>query len=120
LVSGGSGNGGSNYTGNYSAADDFSACVIPLPVPTKVDVTVYPNPYLYTVYFNITTSVSGTGTLEFYNLLGEDLGIIEATQFQAGVPQTITATMTIAHKQAVVWVFRIGNKKVEGTLLPEK
>lgn len=120
LVSGGSGNGGSNYTGTYSSADDFSACVIPLQVPSKVDVTVYPNPYQNTVYFNITTSVSGTGTLEFYNLLGENLGIIEATQFQAGVPQTITATMTIAHKQAVVWVFRIGSKKVEGTLVPVK
>ena len=120
LVSGGSGTGGSDYTGSYSAADDFSACVIPLPVPSKVDVTVYPNPYQNTVYFNITTSISGTGSLEFYNLLGENLGTIEATQFKAGVPQTITTSMTIAHKQAVIWVFRIGNKKVEGKLVPVK
>ncbi|HET6255321.1 MAG TPA: hypothetical protein VFE32_14670 [Puia sp.] len=120
LVSGGSSNGGSNYTGNFSTMDDFTACVIPLPVPTKIQMNVYPNPYQSTVYFNITTSVSGTGSLEFYNLLGEQLGVIEETQFRAGVPQTLTVPMTIAHKQAVVYIFRIGSKKVEGTLLPQK
>ena len=61
LVSGGSGNGGSNYTGSFSTQDVFTACVVTLPVPPKVELTVYPNPYLNTVYFNITTSVSGTG-----------------------------------------------------------
>ena len=120
LVSGGSGNGGSNYTGNYSAADNFSACVIPLPVPTKLDVTVYPNPYQNTVYFNIISSVSGPGSLEFYSLLGEKIAVIEGAQFQAGVQQTITVPMTFAHKQAVVYVLRIGSKKVEGKLVPEK
>lgn len=120
LVSGGSGNGGSNYTGNFSTQDVFTACVVALPVPPKVELTAYPNPFLNTVYFDITTSVSGTGSLEFYNLLGEELGIIEETQFRAGVPQTITVPMTIAHKQPVVYVFRIGSKRVEGTLLPAK
>jgi predicted esterase len=120
LVSGGSGNGGSNYTGDFSTMDVFTACVVTLPVPPKVELTVYPNPYLNTVYFNITTSVSGTGSLEFYNLLGQELGVIEETQFSAGIPQTITVPMTIGHNQPVVYVFRIGSKKVEGTLLPEK
>jgi predicted esterase len=120
LVSGGSGDGGSNYTGGFSSQDVFTACLVPLSVPTKVELMVYPNPYLSIVYFNITTSVSGTGSLEFYNLLGEQLGIIEETQFRAGVPQTISVPMTIAHKQPVVYVFRVGGKQVEGTLLPEK
>jgi hypothetical protein len=120
LVSGGSGNGGSNYTGDFSTKDVFTACITALPIPPKVELTVYPNPYLGTVYFNINTSVSGTGSLEFYNLLGEQLGIIEETQFRAGVPQTIMEPMTIAHKQVVIYVFRIGGKEVEGTLLPQK
>lgn len=120
LVSGGSGNGGSNFTGTYSTVDGFTACVVPITVPTKVQLTVYPNPYLSTVTFNITTSVSGTGSLEFYNLLGEQLAVIEQTQFQAGVPQTISVPMTVGRKQPVVYLFRIGNKKVQGTLLPEK
>ena len=120
LVSGGSGNGGSNYTGDFSAKDVFTACVTALPIPPKVEMKVYPNPYLSTVSFNITTSVSGTGSLEFYNLLGEALGIIEETQFRAGVPQTITVPMTIAHKQVVIYVFRIGGKEIQGMLLPQK
>ena len=122
LVYGGSGTGGSNFTGTYSPVESYTACVVPLPVPAKLEVTVYPNPYLSTssVYFNITTSVSGTGSLEFYNLLGERLGIIEQTQFRAGVPQTITMPMIIGHKQPVIYVFQIGGKKVQGTLLPEK
>ncbi len=120
LVSGGSGNGGSNYTGDFSSQDVFTACLVPLSVPAKVELTVYPNPYLSIVYFNITTSVSGTGSLELYNLLGEQLGIIEETQFRAGVLQTISVPMTIAHKQPVVYVFRIAGKQVEGTLLPQK
>ena len=122
LVFGGSGSGGSNFTGSYSSAESYTACVVPLPVPAKLEVTVYPNPYLSTssVYFNITTSVSGTGSLEFYNLLGERLGIIEQTQFRAGVPQTITVPMIIGHKQPVIYIFQIGGKKVQGTLLPQK
>jgi predicted esterase len=120
LVSGGSGDGGSNYTGDFSSQDVFTACVVTLPIPPKVELTVYPNPYLSMVYFNITTSISGTGSLEFYNILGEELGIIEETQFRAGVPQTITVPMTIGHNQPVVYVFRIGGKKVQGTLVPEK
>jgi predicted esterase len=120
LVSGGSGDGGSNYTGNFSSQDGFTACVVPLSVPTNIQLAVYPNPYTSTVYFNITTSVSGTGSLEFYSLLGQTLGIIEETQFRAGVPQTLTVPMTIGHNQAVVYVFRIGGKAVHGTLVPAK
>jgi hypothetical protein len=120
LVSGGSGDGGSNYTGSFSSQDIFTACVVPLSAPTNIQLTVYPNPYTSTVYFNITTSVSGTGSLEFYNLLGQTLGIIEETQFRAGLSQTLTVPMTIGHNQAVVYVFRIGGKTIHGMLVPAK
>jgi predicted esterase len=121
LVSGGSGNGGSNYTGNFSTADNFTACLVAQAVPTNVELKVYPNPYQNTVYFNINSSISGTGTLEFYNLVGERLSTTDNLQFQAGVTQTITVPMlTVAQRQAVVYIFRIGSKRIQGTLLPLK
>ena len=89
LVAGGSGSGGSNYTGDFSAADDLMACVIQQEIPKKVEMKVYPNPYQTMVYFNINSSVSGTGTLEFYNLVGNKLSVIQDLQFQAGVPEPL-------------------------------
>ncbi|HLI93160.1 MAG TPA: hypothetical protein VKU83_06110, partial [Puia sp.] len=120
LVAGGSGNGGSNYTGNLSTPDDLLACMVQQPVPTKVQLKVFPNPYQSTVIFNINSSVSGTGTLEFYNLVGNRLSVIADLQFQAGTPQSITVPMLeIGERQPVVYLFRIKGIRLQGTLLPE-
>jgi len=90
------------------------------PVPTKVQLKVFPNPYQSTVIFNINSSVSGTGTLEFYNLVGNRLSVIADLQFQAGTPQSITVPMLeIGERQPVVYLFRIKGIRLQGTLLPE-
>ncbi|HEY4062043.1 MAG TPA: hypothetical protein VGM30_09095 [Puia sp.] len=97
-----------------------TAIVLTEPVYCNVIIGAYPNPYQSEVSFNITSPYTGKGLLAFYNLLGEQMGSNIETNFVAGIPTTITCPMGFAHRQPVIYLFSIGKKKVQGTLLPEK
>jgi hypothetical protein len=83
----------------------------------KLSVTSYPNPYYDNIRFMVESDVSGMGTLEVYNMLGEKLQVVYTGFIFSGKPQTIEYKVPLAHRTNLFYVFRVGNKTVNGKLL---
>ncbi|TMI94127.1 MAG: T9SS type A sorting domain-containing protein [Bacteroidetes bacterium] len=82
--------------------------------PTTVK--AYPNPFSDRVKFMVTSAVAGNGNLEIYNMMGQKVKTVYQGYIAAG---TQTFELSLPGKQVanLVYVLRVGDKKVTGKIL---
>jgi hypothetical protein len=83
---------------------------------SQTTVKAYPNPFSDKVKFVVTSAVSGQGNLEVYNMMGQRVKTIYQGLIAAGT-QTFELSMPTQQIANLVYVLRVGDKKVSGKLL---
>ena len=88
---------------------------IALESPTKVNAT--PNPFTEKVRFDLVSGLSGYGTLELYNVVGQRVGIVYQGYIQAGRPLVREYSVTKESRGNLIYVFKVGDQQVTGKLI---
>ena len=84
--------------------------------PSQTTLKAYPNPFSDKVKFELTSPVSGKGNLEVYNMLGQKVKTIYRGFISAGT-QTFELNLPTHQIASLIYVLRIGDKKISGKLL---
>ena len=79
-------------------------------------VTAYPNPFNSQVKFVVSSPVSGNGSLEVYNQLGQRVKTVYRGFIKAGT-QNFELSLPTKQKSALFYVFKVEDKQVTGKLL---
>ena len=85
-------------------------------IVSPINVTAYPNPYTDKINFSIDSKISGYGSLQVYNMMGQKVKTIYQGYILAG-RQNFTLSLPAQQHLNLVYVLRIGNKQVAGKLL---
>src|SRR5205085_10265140 len=83
---------------------------------SSLSVKAYPNPFGDRINFQVTSPVSGRGTLEVYNALGQKI----RTVFEGNVArgsQSYTLNLPLRQQANLIYVLRVGDKQVSGKIL---
>jgi len=83
---------------------------------SQTTVKAYPNPFSDKVKFELTSPVAGKGNLEVYNMLGQRVKTIYQGFISAGT-QTFELNLPTRQIANLIYVLRIGDKKITGKLL---
>jgi hypothetical protein len=79
-------------------------------------VKAYPNPFSDKIKFVINSPASGNGSLEVYNIMGQKVRTVYQGHVIAG-DQSFELTIPKKQQATLVYIFRVGEKKVTGKLL---
>jgi hypothetical protein len=82
-----------------------------------VKVTTSPNPYNDKIRFQIESRVSGQGSLEVYNMLGQKIQTVYQGFIQAGKSQNVYYYVPVLQRANLIYVFRVGGHRVTGKVL---
>jgi len=82
-----------------------------------LSVTAYPNPYNDQVRFVIESSISGQGSLDVYNMLGQKLQTVFTGFIMAGKGQAIEYKVPVQNRENLVYILRVKDKQVTGKLI---
>jgi hypothetical protein len=85
-------------------------------VTEETTVKAYPNPFSDRVKFLVTSSVAGRGNIEVYNMMGQKVKTIYEGFIAAGT-QTFELSLPTRQISSLVYVLRIGDKKMTGKIL---
>jgi hypothetical protein len=106
--------GGRLYVNN----NEYKAVKGKVPVEEqKLSVTAYPNPYNDQVRFVLESPVSGQGTLEVYNMVGQKLQTVYNGYIIAGKGQTIDYKVPVQNRENLVYILRVRDQQVTGKLI---
>ena len=83
----------------------------------NLNVSTYPNPYTDNVKFVIESPVTGHGTLEVYNSLGQKIQTVYQGMVFAGRSQTIEYKVPVANRTNLIYIFRVGGQQATGKLI---
>jgi hypothetical protein len=82
----------------------------------ETTVKAYPNPFSDRIKFLVNSSVAGNGSLEIYNMMGQKVKNVY-TGFIAAGAQTFELSLPTQQVANLVYVLRVGDKKVTGKIL---
>jgi hypothetical protein len=91
-----------------------------LAVVNKVQVSAYPNPFTDQVRFIISSPVSGTATLDVFNLQGQKVKTIFQGTVTANIAQIIEYHVADVSRQSLVYIVTMNGERVTGKLLNSK
>jgi hypothetical protein len=103
-------------TFNENNASTLSTDLSRTVVNDGLSVKAYPNPFSSKINFNVNSPISGTGSIELYNMQGQKL----TTVFQGKIPEGSSTYQSYAPGNAsitLLYVLRVGDKTVTGKLL---
>jgi hypothetical protein len=80
-------------------------------------VVAAPNPFNDRIRFSIKSPVSGNGSLELYNMLGQKVKVVYSGNIEKGMIQTFEYNVPGAQRSNMIYMFRIGNYKTTGKLI---
>ena len=83
---------------------------------SEATVKAYPNPFSDNVKFVVTSPVAGKGNLEIYNMMGQKIKTVYQGFIAAGA-QTFELSMPRQQISNLIYVLRIGDRKMSGKLL---
>ena len=63
------------------------------------------------------SAVSGRGSLELYNMLGQKVSTVFQGYVQKGQVQTVEFSVSGAQRSALIYVFRVGDQRTSGKLI---
>jgi hypothetical protein len=76
-----------------------------------------PNPFNDRIRFSIKSPVSGQGSLELYNMLGQQVKVVYRGNIEKGMIQTFEYNVPGAQRSNLIYLFRIGSYKTTGKLI---
>jgi len=85
-------------------------------VQEQAKVTAYPNPFSGKVKFVVTSPIAGQGSLEVFNMLGQKVKTVYQGKIIAG-NQNFELSLPAAQRSNLIYVLRVGDKRVTGKLL---
>jgi hypothetical protein len=85
-----------------------------------ITVSTYPNPYTDKVKFVIQSPVSGKGTLELYNLLGQKIHTVYEGQVFAGHDQSVEYIVPASQRTNLIYIMKVNDRQITGKLLNNK
>jgi len=83
---------------------------------SQTTVKAYPNPFSDRIKFVVTSPVAGKGNLEVYNMMGQRVKTVYQGFIAAGT-QTFELSLSTQQIANLVYVLRIGDKKMSGKIL---
>jgi hypothetical protein len=83
----------------------------------KTNVTAAPNPFNDRIRFTLKSAVSGQGSLELYNMLGQRVKTVFQGQVNANQVQTIEYAVPGAQRSNLIYLFRVGDSQTTGKLI---
>jgi hypothetical protein len=83
----------------------------------QLTVNAYPNPFTDRVRFVVRSKVSGQGSLEIYNMLGQKIETVYNGNIVAERSQTIEYRTSTKLNGGLIYIFRVGDKQATGKLL---
>jgi hypothetical protein len=83
----------------------------------RLTATAYPNPYNDKVRFTMQSPVSGQGSLEVFNMLGQRLATIYQGFIEAGKTRVVEFNVPDVNRTNLIYYFKVGNQPVTGKLL---
>ncbi len=83
--------------------------------PTKV--LAAPNPFNDRVKFSLQSAVSGQGSLELYNLMGQRVKTVFQGYVQKGQVQNIEYSVPGVQRTNLIYIFRVGDQRTSGKLI---
>lgn len=86
-------------------------------IESSTRVIAAPNPFSNKIRFTLESAVSGQGTLELYNTLGQKVKTVFQGYVEKGQVQTIEYNVPGAQRSNLIYVFRVGNEKTSGKLI---
>ena len=111
-----------NYTSFSCPSPGLTARQLPttdntVQIGTEPKVLAAPNPFGDNIRFSLQSPVSGQGTLELYNMLGQKVKTVFQGYFEKGAVQTIEYKVPTALRSNLTYLFRIGEQKTTGRLI---
>jgi hypothetical protein len=82
----------------------------------ETTVKAYPNPFSDRIKFLVTSPVAGNGNLEIYNMMGQKVKTVYTGLIRQGA-QTFELSLPNQQVANLVYVLRIGDKKMTGKIL---
>jgi len=79
-------------------------------------VKAYPNPFSDKINFVVTSSISGKGSLDVYNMMGQKVRTVYQGYISAGT-QSFQMSSQKQQVANLIYVLRIGDKKISGRIL---
>jgi hypothetical protein len=83
----------------------------------KTKVLAAPNPFNDRVRFTMESGVSGQGSLEIFNTLGQRISVIYQGYIEAGRSVVKEFTVPTIQRNMLVYVFSVGKERVTGKLI---
>jgi hypothetical protein len=83
----------------------------------QLTVNAYPNPFTDRVRFVIRSKVSGQGSLEIYNMLGQKIETVYNGTVVAERSQIVEYKTSTKLNGGLIYIFRVGSKQATGKLL---
>ena len=80
-------------------------------------VKAMPNPFTDRIRFNLVSGVSGMGSLELFNVMGQKVGVVYQGYIQAGRPFNQEYNVPETNRNALIYVFKVGDQQVTGKLM---
>ncbi|MBB1283469.1 hypothetical protein HRH25_03710 [Flavisolibacter sp. BT320] len=84
---------------------------------SRTNVIAAPNPFNDRIRFSLKSEVSGRGSLELYNTLGQRVKTVFQGQVTAGQVQTIEYAVPGSQRSNLIYVFRVGTEQTSGKLV---
>jgi hypothetical protein len=82
----------------------------------QTTVKAFPNPFSDNVKFVVTASEGGPGSLEVFNMLGQKVKTVFQGRILSGA-NTFQVNFPSMRSAQLIYVLRVGDKKVTGKLL---
>ncbi|WP_033411878.1 hypothetical protein [Segetibacter koreensis] len=110
-----------NYSG-YTCTQPTSAtqarAVTVMPaIQPETKVTAYPNPFNDKVKFSFKPALSGMGSLDLYNIMGQKVKTVFQGHVEAGQVQNVEYAVPNAQRSNLIYIFRVGNQRSTGKLI---
>ena len=83
----------------------------------KLNVSSAPNPFTNRVRFTLQSNISGQGSLEIFNALGQKIATVYQGSIEAGKPLNKEYVAPRSLRSNLIYVFRVGDQKTSGKLL---
>lgn len=86
----------------------------------EFSVQTAPNPYRDRIRLNIQSKVSGQGSLEIFNLMGQRVKTLYQGRIEAGQTRTIDYAVPMADRTDMIYILRVGDKLHTGKIMKQQ
>jgi len=83
----------------------------------KTKVLAAPNPFNDRIRFTLKSNVTGQGSLELFNMLGQKVKTVFQGYVNAGQSQVIEYAVPVSQRSNLIYLFRVGGEKTSGKLI---